>query len=481
MPVGAKPPWRLVNFWMETLKIAGGIILREMTGQKAQAGLEYLLSYGWALILIATIIGVVIFVVTSPNQDLIFRSSDPTKILLKGAAALGEIVQIKLQNITGGKIRITALTSSDYTNMTLNGQTLTTPIEIGPGGEITIEATGTTGTITINYTDQAGIPRTATITATGQGGTTTEPEGTPITACGTTISETGTYYLQDNLTTSSGNCITINADNVTINGNGKTITKTGGLSDTGIALNGNGNTVQNCSINGFYYGIYTSFGFPFPENNTVTGNTLSGNYMGTYITSGINLTVTANTANNNQTGIFIYAVQDSTVQGNTANNNSDTGLDLVNFVNSTIQGNTANSNVGTGIALTEILFGTTVTGNTARYNNSTGAIGIHVSSSSDCTLSSNNASDNYTGIYVAASTITMQGNTASDNSDIGVKVTDSWGDILNGNAACNNAAGDFSCTNSQGASGTGNEFGVIGTLCINPIWPQLGVHYSPCP
>ena len=451
---------------------------------KAQAGLEYLLSYGWALILIATIIGVVIFVVTSPNQNLVFKSSDPTKILLKGAAALGEIVQIKLQNITGGKIRITALTSSDYENITLNGQTLASPVEIGPGGEIIIEATGTTGTITINYTDQAGIPRTATITATGQGGTTTEPEGTPITACGTTISETGTYYLQDNLTTSSGNCITINTDNTTINCNNKTITKTGGQTTNGITINGSNNTVQDCEITGFSSAIEIPQHIPFLQGNTITGSTFTGNTTGVATMTSDNLTITGNNASSNTSyGINVYYSDGATIQNNTCNSN-DTGLHLYDLSNSTVSNNTANSG-RYGIIFGESIGGNTISGNTARFNSDaffTGT-GIRCLGMHGDVFTGNNASDNQIGMYIESGlggANTLQGNTFNDNT-IGLKINSAFNLVVNSNSICGAmGGGGLMCENSSGFTGTGNFIDNLDPPCDDG-WPQLGVNYSNCP
>ena len=134
--------------------------------KKAQAGLEYLMTYGWALILVVTVIGVLVFIVSTPTQDIMFRSSDPTKLLLKSAASLADAVQVKLQNITGGKITVTALTSDDYASLTINGEIPSelNPVEVGTGGELFLEGTGSTGTITITYLDYAGIRRTVTVT-----------------------------------------------------------------------------------------------------------------------------------------------------------------------------------------------------------------------------------------------------------------------------------------------------------------------------
>ena len=53
---------------------------------KAQAGLEYLMTYGWALIMIATVIGVLVFLVGTPTETgFDCKSSDSLKISFAGA------------------------------------------------------------------------------------------------------------------------------------------------------------------------------------------------------------------------------------------------------------------------------------------------------------------------------------------------------------------------------------------------------------
>ena len=49
---------------------------------KAQAALEYLMTYGWALIIIATVIGILVFVASPTDSGTTFASSDPAKIML---------------------------------------------------------------------------------------------------------------------------------------------------------------------------------------------------------------------------------------------------------------------------------------------------------------------------------------------------------------------------------------------------------------
>ncbi|MDD5163034.1 MAG: hypothetical protein PHD95_02385 [Candidatus ainarchaeum sp.] len=49
----------------------------------AQAGLEYLMTYGWALVLIVTVASALFFVMGTPQNQFVCSSSDPTKILLE--------------------------------------------------------------------------------------------------------------------------------------------------------------------------------------------------------------------------------------------------------------------------------------------------------------------------------------------------------------------------------------------------------------
>jgi len=146
-------------------------------GQKAQSSLEYLMTYGWALVLVASLIAVLVFIISSPVSTA-FSSSDPTKIMAKGGSVIGENAEIKLQNITGGEIEITTVTLTDnysVANCTLNGETLppTSNILVTAGGEIHLECDSVTGngsgTISIDYTDHAGLQRSAGVTVSVSG------------------------------------------------------------------------------------------------------------------------------------------------------------------------------------------------------------------------------------------------------------------------------------------------------------------------
>jgi hypothetical protein len=79
---------------------------------RAQAGLEYLMTYGWAFLLVVTIIGVLIFVV-SPSSASVNFNSDNRQIMVRGGNVVStggaDSVSLSLQNATGGAITITGI------------------------------------------------------------------------------------------------------------------------------------------------------------------------------------------------------------------------------------------------------------------------------------------------------------------------------------------------------------------------------------
>jgi len=212
--------------------------------QKAQISLEYLMTYGLALIIIAVVIGVIVFVVSSPVNKVTFNSSDPTKIMLNAGNMddLGNVETIA-QNITGGEIQVTSIQlTENFSGSKLNGLERTaitglSPLTVPLGGELhftEIVYTGSSnvdGAISIQYIDFAGLSRTATITANGIASL----AGSPVIQCGTNINQPGSYVLTEELFGCPGNGVTISTDNVVVNLNNKAITGSG--SGYGIEVN----------------------------------------------------------------------------------------------------------------------------------------------------------------------------------------------------------------------------------------------------
>jgi len=99
---------------------------------KAQAGLEYLITYGWAIVIVATVVGIIALFVSAPTQTIQCNISDPTNFSFKGITfpvsisttfsggydywyfTPTENSKIILQNLTGGKIKVTGIRQEGY-------------------------------------------------------------------------------------------------------------------------------------------------------------------------------------------------------------------------------------------------------------------------------------------------------------------------------------------------------------------------------
>gem|GEM_PF-6296083 len=147
--------------------------------------MEYLMTYGWALIMIATVVAVLVFVAGSPASTAVFSSSDPAKILLRASSVSETTAEIRLQNATGGKIDITSITPTNYSNCTINTKNPPPQISIGAGSIMELKCTTSAeskGSIRIGYTDYFGLQRTVTINASGTGTSGGNPGEVGLTA-----------------------------------------------------------------------------------------------------------------------------------------------------------------------------------------------------------------------------------------------------------------------------------------------------------
>ncbi len=152
---------------------------------KAQAGLEYLITYSWALVVVATVVGLLIFAFGNLSGGVTCNSSDPSKMPLKGYVLDSENQKIKLQNATGGNITLESqAVKGSGTGFKETGHVVvpgTIPsggtIEITPICEPTQPGTrgrtchsGLTlaGALTLTYTDATGFEREVAITCNGK-------------------------------------------------------------------------------------------------------------------------------------------------------------------------------------------------------------------------------------------------------------------------------------------------------------------------
>ena len=170
-------------------------------------------------------------------------------------------------------------------------------------------------------------------------------------------------------------------------------------------------TANNVNLSGFTVkdalgsgkaGIYLASS---SNNNTVSGNTISNNWIGVYLNQDTeDNTVSNNVVSNNDfEGILVEYSDGNTVSGNTLLN------DDIKLVGS--DGNTVSDNIvsGGGNIYLEMSSGNTVTGNIVTNNHGSG-YGIYLEQSSGNTVSGNTLSNNIFGIILDQS---------SDNSVIG--------------------------------------------------------------
>lgn len=154
--------------------------------KRGQAALEYLMTYGWALVIIVVVAGILFFIISSPTAGVTCQSSDPAKIPLKASNVLSTDTssEIKLTNGTAGSITVTGAAADGtvliITAGTVNGDTMaasgmTTSVTSGQdivivpdGGANYFSTTASqTGNYTLSYTDQFGYAKTVTVTCQG--------------------------------------------------------------------------------------------------------------------------------------------------------------------------------------------------------------------------------------------------------------------------------------------------------------------------
>ena len=147
--------------------------------KKAQAGMEFLVTYGWAFVLIITIIGAAMLLF-APHSTVEFKSSSNTLVVVAGSIAQGggpDSVRLLLKNATQGQMKITAVNATGDINTNagaparLNGAEF--PGSVPSGGQIRIDnidaeqKTSFNGTITISYRDFVGQEKTMEIAVSG--------------------------------------------------------------------------------------------------------------------------------------------------------------------------------------------------------------------------------------------------------------------------------------------------------------------------
>tara|TARA_Y100000310_G_C20446176_1_gene698513 strand:+ start:139 stop:594 length:456 start_codon:yes stop_codon:yes gene_type:complete len=147
--------------------------------KRGQSALEYLMTYGWALIVIAIVIGVLIYVTSTGTGGVTCQSTSTGLILKEWAVAPGANgAGITLQNDTGGAITtITGEGHGDFANDSID---IDDPVATPAAGaaknaqftvtKIDVNATGTSfnnGEILVEYTTSGGLSAKANIVCAG--------------------------------------------------------------------------------------------------------------------------------------------------------------------------------------------------------------------------------------------------------------------------------------------------------------------------
>ncbi len=184
--VAKKPPCKTEGFARsrKSEAFAGWEKVQSQSDCRAQISLEYLLTYSWALVLVATIVGVVVLLFGGPIETPVFNSSQPTEFPLVGGGNIDAAnnVSVALKNASGGTITVTGFSLNPSFSDPAGGQcstqsklndkvcsTFTTSsLDVGPGDEMRFSnikyTPGGVGTITVTYKDETAFSRTLTIT-----------------------------------------------------------------------------------------------------------------------------------------------------------------------------------------------------------------------------------------------------------------------------------------------------------------------------
>lgn len=151
---------------------------------RAQISLEYLLTYSWALVLVASIVGVIVLLFGAPIETPVFSSSQPTEFpLVGGNIDASNKASVVIKNAASSTIIVTKCSLiSGFTDgapsdpVKLNTTTCNAIIEptpathvtVPPGDEIRFSnikfTPGLTGIIEMTYKDETEFSRKLTIT-----------------------------------------------------------------------------------------------------------------------------------------------------------------------------------------------------------------------------------------------------------------------------------------------------------------------------
>ncbi|UCC58397.1 MAG: right-handed parallel beta-helix repeat-containing protein [Candidatus Bathyarchaeum sp.] len=279
------------------------------------------------------------------------------------------------------------------------------------------------------------------------------------------IRQVGNFYiLTDDVV---GYTIAVDCDNIVIDGGGYTIQGYG--NSTGIFIkNRNGVTVRNMQISNFSYGIrlFSEYIDGFTGNHIVSGNDLTNNLYGIYMSSQSNNVLRNNRMNNNKHSFHVtvysffemysFDIDPAIFYHDIDTSNTENGKPIYYFVN---EQNMFVPNDAAYICLincTKMLVqnfelskkirGITLVSTTysnITHNKITNNIreGIYLFKSAHNLISENDISDNGDGIcvYKSSSNNSIFGNNILYNEGYGIQISGSSKNIISGNNIAENA------------------------------------------
>ncbi|MCX6814843.1 MAG: right-handed parallel beta-helix repeat-containing protein [Candidatus Aenigmarchaeota archaeon] len=272
--------------------------------------------------------------------------------------------------------------------------------------------------------------------------------------------------LTANINNQVGSCISFGGkDNLTFDCLGNNINGTRAYGTYGIWLNqsdggSNNNTIRNCNVTNFYYGLYFFYssdnnltnitassnsqlgiylGFG-SNNNTLTSINANSNYRNGLYLSGLNATlVNITAAENNNWDIYLDAAVSDSYCSNTISNVTGSGNRPIKYFNSSV--NLSNETLSELIlcnADNSNVTNVTIIGSDSLNNN-----GILMLRTDNSNLTSMNSSYNYYGLYLGfSSNNTLTNLTVNSNSMYGIYFVYGSNNTLT-NITANSNSGDL--------------------------------------
>ena len=470
-----------------------------MARLRAQAAMELMMNYGWAILVIVIVLAALFYIgVLNPKGASGNAYASPPGFSFYGAKVLNGSGRLDLDfgQAIGKSIVVTSASCSQ--NVSATPQSLTNSVTVPPG-EHRWTVGGDSGNIAY-CTDASGSNLTGTAAQSGERykGTvcvayTEAGTGTTHTVCGdmTARLEPGVNVsgggCSPNCNTGSG-CSSASQCSTGYCTNGTCQVCTSSCPDGAVCTNntqcqsgfcGSGRCVQACPSGGgailacpctiSTVGSYTLGSNLGPYASTcitvtaagggstldcggksITGTGVSSTY-GVYLNAANGVTVKNCVISTFNNGINSASSSNSVITGNTANSNTNNGIAVNGGSGNTVSGNIANSNPNCGIAFASSSSGNHILNNNATGNTNRGIL-LYPSSSNDITGNILTSNSNAIEMQSNSNNNVLTSNTMSGSTGWDIYCSGSSNNARSLNAcstpnkACNGCAPPGTCT-----------------------------------